>query len=256
MKKLTNSPKMSALRSIALLVAVAVLGWLSAKYLLPEAVDVSGVPAGALERPAGASAIEAAGPAEPANPGRARDPDAQATQAPAGAPGNRLDELLRKQNEISLKADQAASSPKGTEAVGAKAAGAAPPAEDSSASAGADAQTQRQRALMALQTEALAQIQAVRPGDTQGLIKAMESFDAKMQQAGAPALLDLDGVRKTLLAADRIQQLNAALVAEASKGREVDPQKIKSISAQLNEAHKSLSNPIVKPEVLKDLMRP
>jgi hypothetical protein len=102
----------------------------------------------------------------------------------------------------------------------------------------------------------MAEIHAVRPGETQKLIKAMENFDARMRQAGAPPLMDMDGIRKTLLAADRIQSLNKALVAEVNKGRDADPQKLQTLSDQLATAQKSLTNQVIRPEVMSELLKP
>lgn len=120
---------------------------------------------------------------------------------------------------------------------------------------GAVLDSQRQ-AILDLQAQAMAEIRAVRPGETQKLIKAMENFDARMRQAGAPPLIDMDGLRKTLYAADRIQTLNQALVSEVNRGRDADPQKLQSLSDQLATAQKALTNHIVKPEVLSGLLKP
>lgn len=251
------------MRSVVLLLMVAVLGWLVARFVLPPSESPQDMPAAlAPAAPAPSALGETAlrGPlgAVAPNPLPSVDSSTGAFSVPSAAPSPPgLDELLQLQAELSQRAERSMGGA-GSAAPGT--AGESVPSTGSPVSPATAAQEarllERRQAIIALQNQAMAEIRAVRPGDTQALIKAIEKFDAQMRQAGAPALLDMDGIRKTLQAADRIQQLNTALVAEANKGRDANPERIQSLSAQLQMAQQALSNPIVKTDVLKGLLQP
>ena len=107
-----------------------------------------------------------------------------------------------------------------------------------------------------LQITALTDIQAVKPGDINGLMAAMGRFDAQMQAAGGPALIDMDNLRKTLEGTQRVQRLSSQLVAESEKGRAADPNKVNALTAELRAAQASLPRQFIKADALKKQMTP
>jgi hypothetical protein len=91
----------------------------------------------------------------------------------------------------------------------------------------------KQRKLKEIQANALTEILAVPPGDTKKIIAVMERFDEQFRAAGAPPVLDMPKLKKTLEAADRIQSVNKLLIAESSKGKAADLGKINGLSQEI-----------------------
>jgi hypothetical protein len=117
--------------------------------------------------------------------------------------------------------------------------------------ADAAARAARTRAMLELQSEALAEIRAVPPGDTVKLMAAMERFDTKMRAAGAPSIIDMDKMRKTMEGLNRVQELNRQLVAETEKGRNADPNKIQALAKEVLAAQKQMPQQFIKTDVLQ-----
>jgi hypothetical protein len=216
-------------RPIAGLMLAGVLGWLAAWFLLPST---------------GASAV----PPPPAQP------KAIAGQTSPGATenlasGRALEQLSRSQSLVSEGAARSAPAAPATGVRGA-AAPAAPGAMRPTAPDAA-ARAARTKAMLELQASALAEIRSVPPGDTVKLMAAMERFDSKMRAAGAPSIIDMDKMRKTMEGLNRIQELNRQLVAETEKGRNADPNKIQALAKDVVAAQKQMPQQFIKTEVLQ-----
>jgi hypothetical protein len=180
--------------------------------------------------------------------------------APDGAIASRqtLEQLLQKQNQVSEGAARSATA-LSSQSPASRSLAAGPSAVAAKAGtldAKEAARAARMKAMRELQTKALADIQAVPPGDTKGLIAAMGRFDAQMQAAGAPALIDMDNLRKTLEGADRLQQLNRQLVAEAEKGRTADINKVKALQQELQTVRQAMPRQFIKTDVLQKQLAP
>ena len=107
------------------------------------------------------------------------------------------------------------------------------------------------KAMRELQANALAEIQAVPPGDSKKMMVAMERFDAQMRAAGAPSIIDLDNMRKMLESSDRLQQLNRLLVTEAEKGRNADAVKVKAWAQEILTVQQAMPRQFIKADILK-----
>jgi hypothetical protein len=214
-------------RPIAGLMLAGLLGWLAAWFMLPG--------------PTGASAVPP--------PPQTKAPAGQASTAAIEnlASGRTLEQLSRNQSMVSEGAARSAPSPA---APGVRSAAPAPGAMHPAAPDAA-ARAARTKAMLELQASALAEIRSVPPGDTVKLMAAMERFDSKMRAAGAPSIIDMDKMRKTMEGLNRIQDLNRQLIAETEKGRNADPNKIQSLSKEVLAAQKQMPQQFIKTEVLQ-----
>jgi hypothetical protein len=216
-------------RPIAGLMLAGVLGWLAAWFMLPG--------------PTGASAV-------PQPPVQSKALAGQTSTAAIEnlASGRALEQLSRSQSMVSEGA--ARSVPAAPAAPGvrsaAPASGAMRPAAPDAA-----ARAARTKAMLELQASALAEIRSVPPGDTVKLMAAMERFDSKMRAAGAPSIIDMDKMRKTMEGLTKIQELNRQLVAETEKGRNADPNKIQALAKDVVAAQKSMPQQFIKTDVLQ-----
>ncbi len=236
-------------RAVVGLLLAGLLGWLAAWFVIPSG------PAPGVGSPGKDAALAARKPATPCQ----IVPDGTSTTLPQdAAPRQTLEQLLQKQDKVSESAARSATAlpnlPAASRALaaGSAASGAKPGAAD----AKEVARAARMKAMRELQTKALADIQAVPPGDTKGLLAAVGRFDAQMQAAGAPALIDMDNLRKTLEGADRLQQLNRQLVAEAEKGRTADINKVKALSQEIQTLRQGMPRQFIKTDVLQKQMAP
>ena len=161
--------------------------------------------------------------------------------------GKTLDQLLKRQDQVSEGASRSIGAPP---PAGNSAAPGAVPDKAATPAAKDAARVARMNAMRELQARALADIQAVPPGDTKKLMAAMERFDAQMRAAGAPSIIDMDNLRKTLEATDRLQLLNRQLVAEAEKGKNADPIKVKALSQDIQATQLAMPRQFIKTNVL------
>lgn len=113
------------------------------------------------------------------------------------------------------------------------------------------ARAEQMKAMRELQASALAEIQAVPPGDSKKMMAAIERFDAQMRAAGAPSIIDLDNIRKMLESSDRLQQLSRLLVTEAEKGRNADAVKVKAWTQEIQTVQQAMPRQYIKADVLK-----
>jgi hypothetical protein len=239
------SIKSTPWRAVAGLLLAGLLGWLAAWFVIPANTGTG---------PAGKDAAPAA--RRPTASGQTVPDSKVASRPEDAAPRQTLEQLLQKQNQVSEGAARSAIAlPTLPPASRSMAAGPSAPTPGSPDAKEA-ARAARMKAMRELQTKALADIQAVPPGDTKGLMAAMGRFDAQMQAAGAPALIDMDNLRKTLEGADRLQLLNRQLVAEAEKGRTADVTKVKALTEEIQTIRQAMPRQFIKTEVLQKQMAP
>ena len=229
-------------RAVVGLLLAGLLGWLLAWFVIPS---------GPAPTPG------AAAPASPA----ARAPVAPAASAaalpsPDGAPRLSLEQLLQKQDQVSAGAARSAASPSSAATGLLGAAPGVAGAKPATAAAKEAERAKRMKAMQELQITALADIQAVKPGDINGLMAAMGRFDAQLQATGAPPLIDMDNLRKMLEGTQRVQRLSSQLIAESEKGRAADPNKVNALAAELRTAQAALPRQIIKADALKKQMAP
>jgi hypothetical protein len=224
-------------RPVAGLVLAGLLGWVAAWLTLSS----GGAPGGSASGPAATSS------SKPKTADQALSGSAGTASPETSSMGKTLDQLLKRQDQVSegasrsIDAQPQAANPAAPGAVPNKAT--TPDAKDA-------ARLARMNAMRELQARALADIQAVPPGDNKKLMAAMERFDAQMRAAGAPSIIDMDNLRKTLDATDRLQLLNRQLVAEAEKGKNADPIKVKALSQEIQATQLAMPRQFIKTNVL------
>lgn len=239
----TLSLKSIPWRTLLGLLLAGVLGWGVAWLSLPGASEESGDTSRVrAQRP------EAGAPSTP-------EPQARSTPVAPDSKSNpaTLEQLLQRQSQSSQAA--ASSLPSGPAAHVPSGTTSTSPAVQAAEREAAQ-RAARRRTLLELQSKTLAELQAVPPGDTKTMMAVMTKFDAQMQAAGAPSIIDLDKLRQSLMAADQMQQLNKQLVAEAEKGRNADPARVKALSAELQASQKSISQQFIKADVLQKQLSP
>jgi hypothetical protein len=220
---------------LGLLLAVA-LGW-GLAYLL-------GRPGAQPEQ------MPLAPPAVPAVP--------RSSAMPSAAPGSgslpSFEQLMQKQAQISEGAQRAQVAPPqaGASAAAAgsrtAAAGLRDPARE--------ARDARSRALIELHSRALAELQAIPPGDGKKMLAAMTRYDAQMRAAGVPSVIDLEKLRLTLESTDRMQELGRQLIVESEKGRGADPARVKALSAEIQAVQKNIPQQFIRNDVLQRQLSP
>jgi hypothetical protein len=237
--KLLTSLKTVAWRPVVGLLLAGLLGWLAAWFMLPS----GGSPAGSVSSQGdnrgthqptksapllGGSAAVGGGDASPQNPA--------------------LEQLLKRQEQVSQGAASSTLPQGQTGSLSLPKSEVVKPAPPDAREA---ARAEKMRAMRELQTHALADIQAVPPGDTKKLMAAMVRFDAQMQAAGAPSIIDMDNLRKMLEATDKLQQLNRQLIAESEKARGADANKLKALSQEIQAVQLSMPKQYIKTDVLQ-----
>ena len=181
-----------------------------------------------------------------------------AAPAPAAPTANPLEALLARQDQVSNSADHALQAKAGT-APGAAGIAAAP---TGAAQARLAAQKTAQEARMArlrtfhdIQARAMAEISAVPPGDNKRMLDVITRFDAQMRAAGAPAIINIDNLRKMMESSQRMQELNKKLLAEAEKGRAADPVKLRSMSQEMSALQAAMPHQFVNQDVLQRTLK-
>lgn len=237
--KLLTSLKTVAWRPVIGLLLAGLLGWLAAWFMLPTGGSPSGSVSGSgdnrgANQPSksaqqlGGSAASGSGDASPQNPA--------------------LEQLLKRQEQVSQGAASSALPPAQPGTLPVPNSATAKPVPPDAKEA---ARAEKMRAMRELQTSALADIQAVPPGDNKKLMAAMERFDAQMQAAGAPSIIDMDNLRKMLESTDKLQQLNRQLIAESEKARGADANKLKALSQEIQAVQLAMPKQYIKTDVLQ-----
>jgi hypothetical protein len=190
-------------------------------------------------------------PADPVPPRAGATPEAP----PANGPPASFEQLMQKQAQISEGAQRAQLAPP-LPGASAAAAGNRAAAAASRPEASREAREARTRALIELQNRAIAEIQAIPPGDTRQMLAAMTRYDAQMRAAGVPSVIDLEKLRLTLESTDRMQELGRQLIAESEKGRGADPVRVKALSAEIQAAYKNVPQQFIRNDVLQRQLKP
>lgn len=208
------------------------LGWLAAWFVLPNGPTGAGTTGGS-----------PAPQARPAAPAGQASPSASADLTT----GRALEQLSRSQSVVSEGAARSTPIPP----IARNASSAAPPGAATKPSVTEAARVAKRQAMLELQASALAEIRAVPPGDTKKLMAALERFETRMRAAGAPSIIDMDKMRKTMEGLSRVQELNRQLIAETEKGRSADPTKIQSLGKDLVAAQREMPQQFIKTDVLQ-----
>lgn len=239
-----------------------VRGWLLAVLVLMLALAswlvLRSAPDAQAPRPGSAAAVrqDTAGRALPAAPSSATvgGVGTGAGLAQPGMPASPLQDLQARQAEVS-RAAAAGLVPPG--APGAHAPGAALEAPSGGPARDNDAQQKRMARLQAvreIQAKTMAELAAVPPGDNKRLYEVLARFDSQLRAAGVPPILEMDKLRKVFDGADRIQDLNRQLLAEAQKGKAADPARLRDLSSQLSAIQTQIPRQFIRADVMEKAM--
>lgn len=99
---------------------------------------------------------------------------------------------------------------------------------------------QRRRAVMAARDEALIQIRQLEPDDVDGLMDTLQGFNQRMQENGVEERIEIAGLRQQLVGSQRIANVSQAMLDEALKGEDADPQRLQALSRELREIQNDL----------------
>lgn len=237
--KLLTPLKTVAWRPVLGLLLAGLFGWLTAWFMLPSG-GAPGVSTSGQGDNRGGNQLSKSAPSETGS---------STTASGTASPQNQaLEQLLKRQDQMSQGA-ASATLPQGQN-------GSFPTTKPDTAKpvppdAREAARAEKMRAMRELQTSALADIQAVPPGDTKKLMAAMIRFDAQMQAAGAPSIIDMDNLRKMLESTDKLQQLNRQLIAESEKARGADANKLKALSQEIQAVQLAMPKQYIKTDVLQ-----
>lgn len=94
---------------------------------------------------------------------------------------------------------------------------------------------QRRRAVMAARDEALTKIRQLEPDDVDGLMDTLQGFNQRMQENGVEERIEIAGLRQQLLGSQRLANVSQAMLDEALKGEDADPQRLQALSRELRE---------------------
>lgn len=246
--KFMSSIKTTPWLSVAALLLAGLLGWLVAWIVIPVQTPpaMTADKAVALPTPGLASSAPSATASGLGTGGRA---DALSTN-------QTLEHLVQKQANISESGRAAVPTPPSPPSTGATGASPAQAGKSLPPDAREAERARKMKVMRELQNRALAEIQAVPPGDTKALIAAVGRFDAQMQAAGAPAIIDMGMLRKSLEGVELLQQKNRELIAEAEKGRAADPAKVKALSQEIQRMQQALPRQFIKTDVLQKQTAP
>lgn len=100
---------------------------------------------------------------------------------------------------------------------------------------------QRRDAMVAARDDALKQIQTLKPGDVDGLVDVLQTFNRRLKENGLEAQINLDGIRQQLAASQKLAEVNQALLDEALKGERANPQRLQALSRELSQLQKDIT---------------
>ena len=98
-----------------------------------------------------------------------------------------------------------------------------------------EARSQRRQAIQAAQAQLTQTLSTIKPGDTHAVITAMEQFDNSLSNAGIDNPIDMESLKRLLVTADKLNQLNATLLSEAGLGSKADPEKLRQLSQEIQQ---------------------
>lgn len=97
------------------------------------------------------------------------------------------------------------------------------------------ARAQRLQAIKAAQSQLTQTLSKAKPGDTRTVITAMEQFDNSLANAGIDNPIDMKSLKRLLITADKLNQLNAALLSETGRGAKANPEKLRQLSQEIQQ---------------------
>lgn len=99
---------------------------------------------------------------------------------------------------------------------------------------------QRSEAVRAARDDALAQIRDLEPDDIDGLMDVIQGFNQQMRENGVEEQIDIGGMRQQLLGSQRLAEVSQALLDEALKGENANPQRLQALGRELSELQDSI----------------
>ena len=99
---------------------------------------------------------------------------------------------------------------------------------------------QRSEAVRAARDDALAQIRDLEPDDIDGLMNVIQGFNQQMRENGVEEQIDIGGMRQQLLGSQRLAEVSQALLDEALKGENANPQRLQALGRELSELQDSI----------------
>lgn len=99
---------------------------------------------------------------------------------------------------------------------------------------------QRRDAMFAARDDALKQIQNLKPGDVDGLVDVLQTFNRRLKENGLEGQINLDGIRQQLVASQKLAEVNQALLDEALKGERANPRRLQALSRELSQLQKDI----------------
>lgn len=114
---------------------------------------------------------------------------------------------------------------------------------------------EKQRQLEVLRAKTLADLQSVSPADTEGMLGVIKRMSDGIRAQGLPDIIDMPKMEAMLLGSKRINELNAALVAEMGKGAASRPEELARLAAEIQAVQASIPNTVYDLEVVGKLMR-
>jgi len=100
---------------------------------------------------------------------------------------------------------------------------------------------QRRDAMLAAREDALRQIHGLKPGDANGLVDVLQSFNRRLKENGVEEQINLKGIRQQLLASQKLAEVNQALLDEALKGAKANPLRLQALSRELSQLQKDIT---------------
>lgn len=100
---------------------------------------------------------------------------------------------------------------------------------------------QRRDAMFAARDDALKQIQSLKPGDVDGLVDVLQTFNRRLKENGLEEQINLKGIRQQLVASQKLAEVNQALLDEALKGAKANPQRLQALSRELSQLQKDIT---------------
>ncbi|MEL7966109.1 hypothetical protein AAG587_07020 [Vreelandella neptunia] len=99
---------------------------------------------------------------------------------------------------------------------------------------------QRRAAVVAARDDSLAQIRQLAPDDVNGLVDVIEGFNQQLEKNGVEEQINIGGIRKQLVGSQRLADISQAMLDEALKGEDADPERLQALSSELREIQNDL----------------
>lgn len=93
---------------------------------------------------------------------------------------------------------------------------------------------QRSEAVRAARDDALAQIRDLEPDDIDGLMDVIQGFNQQMRENGVEEQIDIGGMRQQLVSSQRLAEVSQAMLDEALKGENANPQRLQELSREMS----------------------